>query len=180
AGVALERTGSLTGEALTDSNGSYRFESNNTGGNYSVTPVANGSRFTPATRGITNLSSDVGLDFTLANNPIDDSATFVTQGYRDFLNREPDANGLTFWTNEITSCGANAACVEAKRVNVSAAFFLSIEFQQTGSLVERLYKAAYGDGTGTAIVNGVHFQSSVPIIRSEEHTYELQSRVDIV
>ena len=173
-GVALQLTGSLTGEALTDSNGSYRFESNNAGGNYSVTPVANGSRFTPATRGITNLSSDVGLDFTLANNPIDASVTFVTQGYRDFLNREPDANGLSFWTNEITSCGANAACVEAKRVNVSAAFFLSIEFQQTGYLVERIYKAAYGDGTGTAIVNGVHFQSSVPIVRFNEFLPDTQ------
>jgi hypothetical protein len=32
-----------------------------------------------------------------------------------------------------------------KRVNVSAAFFLSIEFQETGYLVYRFYKAAYGN-----------------------------------
>jgi hypothetical protein len=38
-----------------------------------------------------------------------------------------------------------AACIEVKRNNVSAAFYVSIEFQQTGYLVERLYKAAYGD-----------------------------------
>jgi hypothetical protein len=32
-----------------------------------------------------------------------------------------------------------------KRINVSAAFFLSIEFQQTGYLVYRTYRAAYGN-----------------------------------
>jgi hypothetical protein len=33
-------------------------------------------------------------------------------------------------------------------VDTSAAFFLSIEFQETGYLVERFYKAAYGDASG--------------------------------
>jgi len=75
-------------------------------------------------------------------NPIDCADFFVNQHYRDFLNREPDDSGLVFWTNEITSCGADP-CTEAKRINVSAAFFLSIEFQQTGYLVYRTYKAAY-------------------------------------
>ncbi|HJQ31943.1 MAG TPA: Ig-like domain repeat protein [Pyrinomonadaceae bacterium] len=78
-------------------------------------------------------------------NPSDDSAAFVRQHYRDFLNREPDAPGLAFWTGEITSCGADAVCREVKRINVSAAFFLSIEFQQTGYLVYRMDKAAFGD-----------------------------------
>jgi len=32
-----------------------------------------------------------------------------------------------------------------KRINVSAAFYLSIEFQETGYLVERIYKTAFGD-----------------------------------
>jgi hypothetical protein len=36
-------------------------------------------------------------------------------------------------------------------VNVSAAFFLSIEFQETGYLVYKLYKAAYGNLTGTPV-----------------------------
>src|SRR5215208_582202 len=81
-----------------------------------------------------------------AANPIDTVDFFVRQHYLDFLGREPDPAGLAFWTNEITSCG-DAGCVGAKRVNVSAAFFLSIEFQNTGYLVERMYKAAYGDAT---------------------------------
>ncbi|HEX8559519.1 MAG TPA: TIGR03118 family protein [Pyrinomonadaceae bacterium] len=78
-------------------------------------------------------------------NPIDEPGFFVRQHYLDFLNREPDAAGLAFWTNEITACGADAACVENKRVNVSAAFFLSIEFQQTGFLAYRTHRAAFGE-----------------------------------
>lgn len=78
-------------------------------------------------------------------NPIDQAGFFVRQHYVDFLNREPDADGLAFWTNQITQCGADANCIELKRINVSAAFFLSIEFQETGYLVYRSYKAAFGN-----------------------------------
>jgi uncharacterized protein (TIGR03118 family) len=77
-------------------------------------------------------------------NPIDDTGFFVRQHYLDFLNREPDAPGLAFWTNEITSCGADATCISMKRVNVSAAFFLSIEFQKTGYLAYLTHRAAFG------------------------------------
>jgi hypothetical protein len=76
---------------------------------------------------------------------IDNTTDFVTQHYRDFLGREPDAAGLAFWTNQIESCGTDAQCREIKRINTSAAFFLSIEFQQTGYLVYKTYKAAFGN-----------------------------------
>ena len=66
----------------------------------------------------------------------------------DFLNREPDAAGLAFWTAQITSCGNDAQCIETKRINVSAAYFLSIEFQQTGYLVYRFYNAALTRANG--------------------------------
>jgi hypothetical protein len=46
---------------------------------------------------------------------------------------------LNFWANQITSCGSNAACIDDKRNNVSAAFFISIEFQNTGYFVYRAY-----------------------------------------
>ena len=78
-----------------------------------------------------------------ASNPIDTSAFFVRQHYVDFLNREPDAEGLAHWTNEIEQCGADAQCRDVKRINVSAAFFLSIEFQETGFLVYRLYMESF-------------------------------------
>jgi hypothetical protein len=43
-----------------------------------------------------------------------------------------------------------------KRINVSAAFFLSIEFQQTGYLVYRMYKTAYGNLTGAPVPLGLN------------------------
>jgi len=94
-----------------------------------------------------------GLAFGLPQpNPIEHSANFfVRQHYIDFLNREPDAAGLSFWSGQITSCGADAQCIEIKRINVSAAFFLSIEFQETGYLVYRMYKAAYGNLPGAPV-----------------------------
>ncbi len=93
-------------------------------------------------------------------NPIDCAEFFVRQQYRDFLNREPDASGLAFWTNEITLCGADQQCIEAKRINVSAAFYLSIEFQQSGYMVYRLYKAAYGNLPGQPVP--VRFSEFLP------------------
>jgi WD40-like Beta Propeller Repeat len=121
----------------------------------------------PDGSGLTNITNTDGtrewspswqaLPLTLPN-PIDDPQVFVRQHYLDFLSREPDAVGLAFWTNEITSCGSDAQCVEAKRINVSAAFFLSIEFQQTGYLVYKTYAAAFGP---------TRIASTVPLTRSE-------------
>ena len=108
-----------------------------------------------------------------ATNVIDDSRNYVCQQYHDFLNRQPDSAGWDFWTNEITSCGSNQSCIEVKRINVSAAFYLSIEFQDTGSLVERLYKTAYGDATGNSTFGGAH-QLPVPIIRFREFLADAQ------
>jgi len=97
---------------------------------------------TPATATLTITESEAG-----GANPSDTANFFVRQHYLDFLNREPDAGGLAFWSGEITSCGADAQCIDVKRVNVSAAFFLSIEFQETGYLVYRIYKSAFGNLT---------------------------------
>jgi hypothetical protein len=83
--------------------------------------------------------SIVDNDTSGQSNPIDDTRFFVRQHYHDFLNREPDTAGFAFWVDNIESCGADAACREVKRIDTSAAFFLSIEFQQTGFYVYRLY-----------------------------------------
>ena len=93
-------------------------------------------------------------------NPVYDPATFVKQHYHDFLNREPDAGGLNFWVQEITVCGSDPQCLEVKRINVSAAFFLSTEFQETGVLVFRAYKAAYGNQPGAPVP--VRFNEYLP------------------
>ena len=88
---------------------------------------------------------------TLNINMIDEAQFFVHQHYIDFLGRTPDAAGLNFWQNQITSCGSDQQCIELKRINVSAAFFLSIEFQETGYFVYRVNKAAHGNLPGEPV-----------------------------
>ncbi|HEX8146697.1 MAG TPA: hypothetical protein VF591_05930, partial [Pyrinomonadaceae bacterium] len=56
---------------------------------------------------------------------------------------------LSFWTGQMTNCGNPNP--EVCRVNVSAAFFLSIEFQQTGYLAYRAHKAAFGNLQGKPV-----------------------------
>ncbi len=109
------------------------------------------------------------------NTPITiaDTDFFVQQQYVDFLSRFPDASGFAHWQNVIDQCGTNAKCREVNRINVSGAFFLSIEFRETGYLVERVYKAAYGDATGTSTLGGAH-QLSVPVVRLSEFLPDTQ------
>ncbi|HEU5240115.1 MAG TPA: Calx-beta domain-containing protein, partial [Pyrinomonadaceae bacterium] len=84
-------------------------------------------------------------------NPIDGTDDFVRQQYHDFLNRDADPSGLAFWKNNIDKCNdpaqrppgqTLAACIEVQRITTSAAFFLSIEFKQTGGLVRDFYVAS--------------------------------------
>jgi len=99
------------------------------------------------------ISSNETVD---GSNPVKNASFnndfFVRQHYLDFFNREPDASGLAFWKNQISACenvplpgGFTDAqqCREIRRINVSAAFFLSIEFQQTGYLVYKTYQSAF-------------------------------------
>lgn len=92
-------------------------------------------------------------DEPLKLNALNAADFFVWQHYRDFLNRDPDAPGWAHWTGEITECTdaakrqpgeSLAACTERKRANTSAAFFLSPEFQNTGSFVVRVYWGTLG------------------------------------
>jgi hypothetical protein len=108
-----------------------------------------------------------------AGNPIDQPDFYVKQQYLDFLNRTADQSGLDFWIGQITSCGGDRACIDAKRINVSAAFFLSIEFQQTGYLVERIYKTSYADADGASTLGGNH-TVKVPVVRFNEFLPDTQ------
>src|ERR671921_435782 len=62
------------------------------------------------------------------NQPItiDDADFFVQQHYVDFLSRFPDQSGFAFWQDDINNCAPKPGCTEVHRINVSAAFFLSI------------------------------------------------------
>lgn len=85
-------------------------------------------------------------DFGIAGgNPIDEARFFVRQHYMDFLNRTPDDPGLRFWEDQITRCGSDTVCVASHRVDVSGAYFLSTEFQETGYLVYLMTKASFGN-----------------------------------
>ncbi len=92
-----------------------------------------------------DLTSSLFRDIGWHGNKIGDSQFYVRQHYGDFLNRVPDSSGLAFWNNQIVECGIDQACIELRQVNVSGAFFLSIEFQETGYLVYRFYKSAFGN-----------------------------------
>jgi hypothetical protein len=87
---------------------------------------------------------DVTIASAASPNPIDSADSFVRQHYLDFLNREPDAGGLAYWTNRITECVSDARCIHERRIGVSAAFFIEMEFQETGYYVDRCYKASFG------------------------------------
>ena len=137
--------------------------------NVSLSNPSGATMGTPSTATVTINDND------LANgpNPIDQARIFVQQHYYDFLGRYPDQSGWDFWITEIASCGTNQSCIDLKRINVSAAYFLSIEFQQTGYLVERIYKTAYGNGSGASTFGGTH-QLPVPIVRFSEFLPDTQ------
>jgi hypothetical protein len=82
-------------------------------------------------------------DFAENENPLDDHRNFVRQHYHDFLNREPEDGGLNFWANKLEDCHGDAACLDRERTNVSAAFYISKEFQNTGFFVFKLEKASF-------------------------------------
>ena len=106
---------------------------------------------------------------------INDTDFFVQEHYIDFFSRMPDQSGFTFWNNDINNCSPKPACTDLKRTNVSAAFFVSVEFQQTGYLVERIYRAAYGNATGNSTIGGTPHTLTVPVVRFNEFIPDTRS-----
>jgi hypothetical protein len=155
-GAAVRMTGSQTRLTVTDAAGNYHFDDVDTNGFYTVVPARSNFTFSPSQRAFSQLSQHTDAVFTATStgtalNPLDTTEYFVRQQYVDFLGREPDEAGLGFWVNNIESCGDDARCRAGKRVDTSAAFFLSIEFQQTGYLVYRTYQAAFADMPGAPV-----------------------------
>ena len=149
-GVAVRLGGTQNRLTITDVQGNYHFDNVETNGFYVVTPSRANFTFSPSQRSFSALGQHTHATFSATSagnalNPLDVTEYFVRQQYLDFLGREPDEAGFSFWVNNIESCGADQNCRAVKRIDTSAAFFLSIEFQQTGYLVYRTYQAAYGD-----------------------------------
>jgi hypothetical protein len=149
-GVTMKMSGAKTAKTITDSHGYYRFTDVAADNFYTVTPSLINYNFSPAARSFslqgnaTNTVFTATRDAVLAGNPLDTPEYFVRQHYLDFLEREPDEAGFNFWSDQILICGDDSACIERKRINVSAAYFLSIEFQDTGGLVDGLNRVSYG------------------------------------
>lgn len=149
-GAAIRLSGIQNRLAVTDFNGEYHFDNIETNGFYTVTPSRANYEFNPSQRSFSQLGSHTESAFTATlrgggMNPLDTSTYFVRQQYVDFLGREPDESGFTFWVNNIESCGDDQSCRNLRRIDTSAAFFLSSEFQQTGFFVYRIYQTAFGD-----------------------------------
>ncbi|HEV7745972.1 MAG TPA: DUF4214 domain-containing protein [Pyrinomonadaceae bacterium] len=147
-GAVIFLSGGQTRKTITDADGNYQFGEVVTGGFYTMTPSRANYSFSPGARSFSQLGAVTEATFTAlptgaSANPLDTPEYFVRQHYLDFLGREPEESGFNFWSDQLTSCGSDSACVERRRINVSAAYFLSIEFQQTGGLVDRLYRASY-------------------------------------
>jgi Domain of unknown function (DUF4214) len=83
-------------------------------------------------------------DSVIRGNAIETNEYFVRQQYLDFLGREPDQAGFEYWAARLDQCGADAACLRVRRIEVSAAFFVEPEFQRGGSFVYRAYKGLLG------------------------------------
>ncbi|HBB88705.1 MAG TPA: hypothetical protein DC047_13930 [Blastocatellia bacterium] len=150
-GAVIRLDGTQNRKFITDANGFYRFDNVETTGFYTVTPSRANYTFSPSQRSFSLLgqSTEAAFGATLASgsnylNPLDTPEYFVRQHYIDFLGREPDEAGFNFWSDQIIGCGLDQDCIARKRDNVSAAYFLSIEFQNTGGLVDGLYRASYG------------------------------------
>ena len=115
-----------------------------------MTPSLANYQFTPANRSfslvgnLTDAAFTANPDASQSANAIDTTEYFVRQQYLDFLNREPDQGGLEYWSAQINQCGGDAACISQRRIDVSAAFFASAEFQQTGSYIYGVYAGTLG------------------------------------
>ncbi|HEV7858019.1 MAG TPA: carboxypeptidase regulatory-like domain-containing protein [Pyrinomonadaceae bacterium] len=149
-GVVMQLGGNKSARVVTDSAGNYRFANLDSGQFYTVQPARSNYNFSPSERSFSLTADKTDAVFTATplaqptGNPLDTDMFFVRQQYVDFLGRDPDENGLAYWTSEIDKCGIDTTCLNQRRTGVAAAFFIEQEMQQTGSFVYRLYNAGLG------------------------------------
>jgi hypothetical protein len=149
-GVVLQLNGQTNARTITAADGSYKFDNVEVNSFYTVTPQRANYSFAPANRSFSLVADKAEAVFTATPdaaqtaNPLETDMYFVRQQYLDFLGREPDYQGLLYWTGEIDKCGADVDCLNNRRVGIAAAFFMEKEYQETGSFVYRLYKGALG------------------------------------
>jgi hypothetical protein len=141
--------GAGTVRAITNSNGFYRVENLEAGGFYTVTPSRANFVFAPANRSFSLVGDRTdavftGMPINPGSNPLESPEFFVRQQYLDFLSREPDRGGLEYWSAQLRACGNDAYCIETRRLDISAAFFIAQEFQDSGLYIYDVYEGALG------------------------------------
>jgi hypothetical protein len=149
-GVVLQLTGGR--RTITRADGKYQFEDVPTNDFYTLTPLLANHHFTPASRSFSLTGNMTDANFSAADNatqtanPLDTDMYFVRQQYLDILGREPDEGGLQYWTARVNGGCApdDEQCLNARRIDVAAAFFIALEFQQSGSFIYDVYSGALG------------------------------------
>jgi hypothetical protein len=94
------------------------------------------------TPGITTITIKDNDTAQATVNPIDQNRSFVIQHYMDFLNREPEPEGLRAWQDILSKCEPGDD--KCDRIEVSSAFYRSPEFQARGYFLYRFYSTALG------------------------------------
>jgi hypothetical protein len=145
-GVVVRLNGAQSRKTITDADGKYTFEQVEPGGLYTVTPARANYNFNPFERSFNQLSNRTEASFTGlftadTANPLDTTEYFIRQQYVDILGREPDEGGFNYWSNRILECLGDELCINSRRREVAAAFFIEQEFQRSGSFIHNLYKA---------------------------------------
>jgi uncharacterized delta-60 repeat protein len=167
-GVVAELTGGPTiRRAITNSSGEYVFTGVATDNFYIVSPLRANYAFAPQERAFTLRANKADAVFTAMavgpfSNPLETPEFFVRQQYLDFLGREPEQEGLDYWSAQTRACNGDAACIQARRIRVSDAFFYEREFQETGAYVYRLYKASFGSLPGAPNRANLTYEQFVP------------------
>jgi glucose/arabinose dehydrogenase len=144
-GTVINLSGRQMRKTITDASGSYMFSGVEINNTYTVTPSRPNYGFSPGSRSFSLLGNTTDAAFTgIFNgdsvNPLDTAEYFVRQQYVDVLGREPDEGGFNYWSDQILACGNTASCVNPRRRDVAAAFFIEQEFQLTGSFIYNLYQ----------------------------------------
>jgi len=80
----------------------------------------------------------------VVQNPIDDRHFFISQQYRDVVDRVADPTGLEYWAEHLKPCPSGSDCFNDSRVKISMVLFGADEVQETAFLVFRLNEAAFG------------------------------------
>lgn len=148
-GAVIDMTGTQTRKTITDANGDYRFDRVETNGFYTVTPSRVNYNFNPFNRSFSLVGNRTDATFTGmpsadSVNPLDTPEYFVRQQYVDMLGREPDEAGFNFWSDQLLACNGDDGCMRSRRTDVAAEFFITQEFQQSGSFIYNLFKSGLG------------------------------------